>query len=609
MRTRIFRWRAISVLLLVLAVLGLLTVLFAEPVLEETTEEAGTELLGTQLDIGSLDLRPGETAVDLGRLELADPFDPMKNLVEAEAIAVRLNPEALAEKKLVIERLTLRGMRFGTRRTRPAEPPRGDGFAPTLLREVRSWARQFDVPVLQLTTIDTVRQLALDPAQLGTIREARALAARADSTRRALQSGFQALDIEGTVDSARALADRLAKADPARLGLEGTRRAVEDVRRTLDRIEEAKRRVEGLERSVREGVDLLGAGLGDVDAARRRDYAFARSLIQLPSLDAPDISGAFFGQVSIDRFKEARYWAELARQHMPPGLLPKPEPGPDRLRASGTTVTFPKRRDYPPFLLRDADVDFTIAGEGPLGGAYTLRASGVTTYPALYGRPAVLRLTRSAEGSAVASLRVDAVLNHLTRRLRDSLHAVASGVSLPAFDIPRLPFRVDPGRGRVMLDFAMTGERVSGRWSIAADRVAWRVDSAGRALSQLEELVWRVVSGLERLEVTAELRGTLAKPQLAVRSNIDEAIAARIKALFGEAVASAERRVRAEVDRLVEAQVAPVRREVDGLRAEATRRVAEQRRRLDELEARLQARLKALTGGLVPGLPLPKLEL
>ncbi len=135
---------------------------------------------------------------------------------------------------------------------------KGNGFAPQTLRAVREWAKQFDVPLLHLTPIDTIKQLVLNPAQLGTIQAAQALVARTDSTKQALDQGFKALDVGGTVDSARALAARLHDADPKKLGLDGTRQAIQSVKQTLDRLDQTKKQVEGLQRQVGQGVQLLG---------------------------------------------------------------------------------------------------------------------------------------------------------------------------------------------------------------------------------------------------------------------------------------------------------------------------------------------------------------
>ena len=119
MKVKIFRWKAIGPLLLLFAIVGVLIWIFAEPVARDTTEEAGSELLGTQVDLGNLDLMPRQASVELRMLQIADPFVLTRNLVEADNIRLKLNPAALAEKKIVIENLNLSGMRFGTGRKTP----------------------------------------------------------------------------------------------------------------------------------------------------------------------------------------------------------------------------------------------------------------------------------------------------------------------------------------------------------------------------------------------------------------------------------------------------------------------------------------------------------
>jgi uncharacterized protein (TIGR03545 family) len=607
-RIKIFRWKAIGPLLLLLVAIGVLVVLFAEPVARSTTEEASTELLGTEVDVGRLDLLPRQASVDLGELQVADPFEPRRNLVEADRIILKLNPEALAEKKLVVERFALQGMRFGTARKRPARPVSGDGFAPQALRAVRAWGQQFDVPILQLTPIDTIKQLVLNPSQLGTVQAAQGLLARTDSTRQALEQGFTAVDVHGTVDSARALADRLSKTDPRQLGLDGTRQAIQSVQQTLKQLDAAKQQVQGLERNVTAGVKLLGAGVTNLDEARKRDYAFARSLLKLPTFSAPDIGNAFFGKVSIDRFQQALYWAELARHYMPPGLLPREDPGPQRLRASGTTVRFPKEKTWPSFLLQLGQVDFTIA-DGLLKGAYAATVQGVTSAPALYGKPMTVTAKRNAPGSVIAGLDIGAVVDHRTASVRDSVSARLRGVKLPSFDIPGLPFRIAPGTGAANLTFALRGDQLLGRWSIGSDQVAWALDSAGGKGSDLQQLVWRAVSGLKQLNLDARVSGTIKAPRLSVKSNLDDAIAQRLKAVVGEEVAKAEALARAKVDSIVSDKVEPVKQRIAAVQADATKRVAAEQARLDQVEADLQAQLKRLTAGLAPGINLPKIKL
>ena len=408
MKRKIFRWKAIGPLLLLLALLGLAWVLFGDRFVEDTGEEVATDLLGTEVDLSGLRIRETDAAVDLGRLQVADPFNPARNLVETGAITLDVEPAALLEKKLVIDRLSVADVRFGAIRDTPARPVAGGGYAPTLLRELGLWREQFDVPILKLTPVDTLRQIALDPAQLGTVQAAGRFVGAADSVQQAFRRQVDSVNPQPLIDSARALATRLAGTNPTKLGLDGTREAVQSVRRTLRDIDAMKRRVTALRQSGEADLDRLRGSAASLDEARRKDYQFARSLLQLPRFDAPNIGAALFGQVSLARFQQAMYWAELAQRYLPPGLRPRQDPGPKRLRRAGSTVAFPKEKSYPTFLLRNGDLSLVVDA-GASRHTFSATVAGITSDPALYGRPALLAADGSVGGDHPLGLHVAAL--------------------------------------------------------------------------------------------------------------------------------------------------------------------------------------------------------
>jgi uncharacterized protein (TIGR03545 family) len=585
-----------------LGLLGIVWLVFGDRIVEETTEEASTELLGAHVELEGVRIDETRTSLGIRVLRVADPLDPMRNLIELSAVAIALEPVPLLEKKIVIRRIAIDDVRFNTQRATPAPPAPPDGFAAQTLGGIRAWAGELRRPLLAFTPIDTIRSIVLDPTQLGTVQSALALRAEADSVQRGVREGFEGLRLRETLDSAQALAQRLEGTNVRTLGLEGARRAVQDIRRTIARIDSARTRVESLEQNVRGGVATLGGGVRALDAARRADYEFARGLLQLPSFEGPDLGNALFGEVSLDRMQQAVYWASLAEQYMPPGLRPRPDDGPQRARAAGLTVRFPKAREYPAFHLRRGDARFTI-GDGDASNAYTFVIANVTSAPALVGAP-VRFVARQVEGSAGTSqLDLAGMIDHAGDRLRDSVRAVAAGISLPSFELPGLPFRVEPGKGATSFTFERDGEQLSARWAISSNEVAWIADTTRfDASNQLESLLGRVLAGLNDLQIEARLTGTMREPQLSVRSNLDRALSDRLEAVAGEELRRAEARVRAEVDRIVTERVEPVKTYVGQVQAEAEQRVAEAKARLDEEKRKLEERLRALSGGII-GLP------
>ena len=592
-RVRVFRWQGIIPLLLAGALFVLGWTFFADRIVRGTVAEAGTKALGAQLDIDGLTIHTFSTTLEMRGVALADPFDSTRNLFEIGRLVVALQPEPLLEKKLVVRQLSIADVRTGTVRETPARSVKGGGFAPRALAEVRRFADQFRVPLLSLTPIDTLKAIALDPSQLRTVQAALALGQQADSARASLDQAFNGLRLQETLDSSAAVITRLQSANVRTLGLQGARNAVTDLRRALARVDSARGRVDRLVNDTRRAIDSLQAGAAALDQVRRDDYQFARSLLQLPSFDAPDIGAALFGHVTIDKFQQAMYWATLARQYAPPGLLPKEKSGPSRVRAAGSTIRFVTPQSYPQFLVQRADVNVTTAGPQP--ATYTFALRDLTTEPAIVGRPTLFALRRASAGGTVDSVRVTGSVDHLRAQPREIVNVHAAGVALPRLAVPALPLALDPGRGSSELRFMLDGNQVTGRWSVRSSNLRWVSDSArARRLNTIEALVSRVLTGIEALELTAEISGTLDAPRLAVRSNIDRQVADRLRAVAGEEIAAAQAKVRAQVDRIVDERTAPVKARIADLRLEGERRLTEGKAKLDEEKRKLEERIKAL---------------
>jgi hypothetical protein len=193
-------------------------------------------------------------------------------------------------------------------------------------------------------------------------------------------------------------------------------------------------------------------------------------------------------------------------------------------------------------------------------------------------------------------------MDHLGGAMRDSLSVSASGIGLPGFDLPGLPLRAELGRGGSALVFSRDGDQIRGAWQLRTSDVSWVPDSAsasaarGNDLNQLEQIAIRVISGLTDLEMTARIGGTLSNPRLSVTSNLDQAVASRIKAVLGEEIAKAEARVRGEVERIFRARAAPVLAQVNEIQAQFEARVVDARTDLEARRAELEERLRGLGG-------------
>lgn len=600
----VIRWKAVWPLSVTGALMAVAWWLFLDPAVQWGVEDVGTRIVGAKVDLRDADVRLASGVVALRGLQVTDPDAPMTNLFEADAIVVNVQVAPLLERKVIVDTVAVRGLRFGTpRETSGALPERSPGSG-AALRVARDFAGRVRVPPLELATLTrAVNVQAISPESLATLRAARAVEAFADTARAQLLASLHQLHPAPTIDSARALVARLEQASLRTLGLTGARQAVTDTRRTITQLTQLDDRLRGLQADVQGDAAGLTARVNAIAAARTADFAYARSLLQIPSLDAPALGPQLFSAPIAERLSEVVYWLEQAERWVPPGIERRFRQGPDRVRASGTDVVFPRETDYPAFLLRVAELSMTLGGQNLATGQYAARLTGLTSQPSVYGQPATFLLARAQGTTGPSDIRITGLMDHVTGRVRDTIGARLVGVTLPTLPLPGLGATVRLGAGTTALMIDRRGDSLSGRWLWRATRVSWTRDSTALSASPpvrlVSDAIWRAVSRLDSVEIEARFTGTLSNPSFAINTNIASAVARALRDQLGAEIQRAETEVRNRVNALVDQQAAEARARADAVKADVDAQIAAQRTRLEETKAALEARLRELVR--IPG--------
>ncbi|MEM7416945.1 MAG: hypothetical protein AAF389_15665 [Gemmatimonadota bacterium] len=611
-RRRILRPSGLGVFgLVVLLVVGAWW-LFADRVVERSVESSGAHLVGARVDVAAADIRPTEGVVRLSGLAVTNPDQPMKNLFEATEIVADVMLEPLLERKVVLQQVQITGVRFNTDRETSGALQNPDPEAGALWREVNAWADAIQVPELSLDNLGgAVRTEAISADSLAAVEYALNTITRADSMRSDWEGRLQSIDPRPRIDSVVAVVERLEGFRLTPLNALQVPGLIRDGRSSLASLTSLQSEVAALDDAVRAGVGSVAPDSETLARLQAEDLEYARSLLDIPSLDAPSLSPSLFGGTAVGWLRPVLYWARAAERFLPPGLDPRNRPGPARARAEGTTYDFREGAEWPSFLLQEGDLSLEIEGDGPAAGAYAAELRNLTSSPSLLAQPMELVLGRSGSGAESSAVSLGLLMDHTTDVLRDSLVLEMAGVELPALSLSVFGGDLDLGVGDQALSVSRVGDQIAVQLSWISDDLTWGGVSAARqeggespASSSAEigsaewgrDLVRRSIAGLERVELSMGLEGDITAPGLTIESNLGEAVAASLRREIGAEVEAAEQRVRAEVAALTEPRVAEVRSRVESLQTEVVDEISARRAEVDAMRERLQQRIDELIG-------------
>jgi hypothetical protein len=246
-------------------------------------------------------------------------------------------------------------------------------------------------------------------------------------------------------------------------------------------------------------------------------------------------------------------------------------------------------------------------------GAYRAHLEGVTTEPAVYGRPLTFGAERRSD-IGPSDLVVGGSINRVGAVPRDSLGALVGGVTLPALPIPQANATLDFGPSTMELMLRRSGASLEGMYRITSQAVRWRRDGDTAAAAApprvgtkawAEGLLWRALSSVPAVTLEARFSGELSSPRVAVSSNVGDAVSASMRSVLGAEVKRAERDARAQVDRLVSEQVGRAQAGLTALQAQVADRLGLQQQQLEQVRTEIDQQVRRLTPSLPGGLRLP----
>ncbi len=527
------RWSYFLPRLIVVAIVTALVCFALDPLLRLALVTSGQSMTGAKVEIGGVRSSLLHTAVRIERIAVADPARPLENLVTADEIVLKFDSRELLMKNWIVDYGYVRGLRFNTDRATSGEledvadeeEEQGSAMADQLAAAGRRIFAQFT---------DDLEQQA---EAFESVRLARELAERWPAEYEQLEQ--RAAEIQQQINELRAFV-RLADEKPLE-ALKSADRALAQIDSLRKVPGELRGRLAQLQQQIREDRTAIGE-------ARRKDIEQIRRRVADFDFDAESLAEYLIGDAWSDECQMLLGWLRTARDMS--GALGE---APVADRSVDREVPFALHDPQPKFLIRRLQIE----GAGTIhrqAFQFAGVASGITSQPSVYGRPARIKLRTDGAAAMQIDAMVDRTQTVPTSEIAIEIPQLAqASQALGAAD--EFSVAVSPGTAHVSAHLKLTdAERIEGRVVFERDEVTMSPQLPPRYAKKLMTDSWKsALAGVRSIHAVADLTGTVTAPKWRLSSNLGPQLAGGMQAA-----------IRGELSARRDALAARVQSETDG---------------------------------------------
>jgi uncharacterized protein (TIGR03545 family) len=566
----------LSGLIAFVVIVGLITIFnlfFLDRIIKGIIEDQASLIVGAKVEIGDLRFKILGLSVDIQNLQVANPEQPMRNAVEAGTLAFDLGAAPLLKKKVVIERMKVVDLAWDTpRKTSGALSAR-------LQKKLKARKKPLEIGT---TAEKRIEECVLPNFSVLTDLKKRSpedLLAGAN-----LQSiGFIA-DYKKKVSNTKESWEKRLKTLPTRDEIEKELKVFQSLQdqrpRDLSQLPTYLEKVNALQQKVNNTrktlttarqefqteIGQLKSSLQEIEKLKDTDVkaVMAKLGIQIPS--AIDLVCVLLGKNVGHKVNSGLAWYQKLNHFMPTSRSkgeeekPKPEP-----RMKGVDVRFPITKGYPDFLLEMAEFSVRPNVKRTPGvfafERLTGELRGLTTHPALYGKPTVFKLQGSIVGGIAKEVTISGQLDHRKPPTDDRIDLNVKGLRLEQTGTTspsESPLRLASAILNVNGSLRVRGEALDGRVLVDVLNPKVAVGSTAAILADL-------FKNLGSFDVTLSIGGTFDQPSIGLSSSATKTLTSGLENLVQSQMKGIQNSIRSAISSRVDKDLTPAKSETNNL--------------------------------------------
>lgn len=548
---KILRIKGIIFLGVLIGIFILLSFVFTDRWLENQMEDYGSLVVGAKVEVDGLYFSTTDLILRWNRLQVTDPRNTMTNLFETTECDLDIDPFPLLSKKLNIENITVKGLKFNTPREtdgklsdleKQALEEGMPDFVKELHQNLKDEAAHMPVfNVSQFTrkiNVDSVYAMLelQSPQKMDSLKNASEQKYNEWENRIAeLPSEEDFKEIETQINSI----------DPNKLN------DIDELKNTLvvgkslkDKLSQYRTQYDALKNNFDSDLKQLKRAPGDAQKWIQADYRRALSLAKLPDLSVKNVAKLLFGQRILDQIETitgyigtARYYADKFKSSAPEKESPP--------RLQGQYVHFGKYLETPKFWIKKMDLSGELSNGLQLAG----NAENIVSSQKNIDQPTSLVLGGSR--SDKTALNLNALFDYRDESPRENIslkldHLPLNGTKLTDFAL--LPSKIAKGSGFISADINFEADNFLSEIQFTGTQLKFDAGDKPQNLNpQLAKISHSITNAMTEVKFNTGIRQTDGKFNFNINSNIDNLIARELKQLASDEVIAARQNLEAKV--------------------------------------------------------------
>lgn len=586
------RKKAVLILTGLLIIITLICLCWGNSLLTWTLENTLQAVIGAKVEINGLRLRPFQLAVQMDKIEIANPADTWKNMISAKNIRFKMAPGPLFEGKKIIEEIAVEDLVFNEKRRTDGRLKKKAAAEPKEKKESKLSRTIATMPILKPETIAANLDLTklTSSYQFKTDLSAANIKAELDAYQQKCDANLEALNqLQGDLKILEEKTAGLKKPDH----LQELHEQLSLVKEIRDGVERIRTQLQAMDDRFQQDNQALAETIQGLKTEAEADYQALLALAELPDLGEINYAEALLGETIFNATSALFDIIEYVRKLRPAGGEKPSKAKPTR---GGQDIAFPRRETHPRFLIKKIAISGRGTPDSSMDGFYANGVvTGITSEPSLYGSPLTMALF--VQTPRQAFFRLDGEINHVTQEFQDCINLTLQGLPLPELnlgDSSYLPGKILTGKVGMDAVLKMDPDLMKLVAVFKADQI--KTDFSGRPEPDdlIGEIVRNTLTDLDQVTVHYELAQSDGEYEMNISSNLDRVISVRLQAAVGGKVTGFTRDLRAKV----EEKLHHTEESLETTKARYQQRVAaklqEFEKELDRGEAELKARQREL---------------